>query len=70
MEYTFNISAINAMGEGRKIKLNCKTDKAKPPSLAKPEVLSKEVNDGYIPIKLNEASERNGPIRFVLLSIY
>lgn len=64
MEYKLRISAINAMGDGPEVELKCKTKRDKPSSLIQPEVIDEDVNEGYIPVRLSKASERNGPVRY------
>ena len=65
MEYKFRISGINAMGPGPEIELNIKTNKDKPPKFRPPMILNDEISNGYIPLKLKNASELNGPIRYL-----
>ena len=61
--YEIEVSAVNSMGEGPSIKLTVTTDKGNPPPLGRPVILENELSDKFIPIKLEIASERNGPIR-------
>lgn len=61
--YKIELSAVNSMGEGPSIKLTLKTDKGKPPALRRPIIIEDELSDEYVPIELEAASERNGPIR-------
>lgn len=53
------------MGEGPSIQLIVKTDKGKPPALKRPTIIEDELSDEFIPMELETASERNGPIRLV-----
>ena len=62
--YEIEVSALNSMGEGPSIKLTVKTDKGKPPPLRRPVILEDELSDKFIPMELEIASERNGPIRY------
>ena len=64
MNYEIELSAFNSMGEGPSIKLSIKTDKGKPPPLQRP-VIIEDLSDEFIPMELEIASERNGPIRCV-----
>lgn len=61
--YKIELSAVNSMGEGPSIKLTLKTDKGNPPALRRPVIIEDELSDEYVPIELEAASERNGPIR-------
>ena len=63
--YEIELSAINSMGEGPSIKLTVKTDKGKPPPLRRPAIIEDELSDEFIPMELEIASEKNGPIRYV-----
>lgn len=65
--YKIELSAFNSMGEGPSIKLTLKTDKGRPPPLQRPVIIEDELSDEYVPIALEPASERNGPIRYVKL---
>ena len=53
------------MGEGPSIKMNVKTDKGKPPPLQRPVIVEDDLSDEFIPMELEIASERNGPIRYL-----
>ena len=61
--YKIELSALNSMGEGPSIKMNVKTDKGKPPPLQRPVIVEDDLSDEFIPIELEIASEKNGPIR-------
>ena len=61
--YTVELSALNSMGEGPSIKMDVKTDKGKPPPLQRPVIIEDDLSDEFIPMELEIASERNGPIR-------
>jgi len=63
MTYKLKISAVNKMGPGPEIEMAIKTKKDKPPKFQSPEVMSNEIINGYIPLRLKNASEVNGPIR-------
>ena len=63
--YEIELSAFNSMGEGPSIKLTVKTDKGSPPPLQRPVIIEDELSDEFIPMELEIASERNGPIRCV-----
>lgn len=62
--YQIELSAFNSMGEGPKIRLTLKTDKGRPPPLQRPVIMENELSDEFVPIELEPASERNGPIRY------
>ena len=62
--YEIEVSAVNSIGEGPSIKLTVKTEKGKPPPLRRPVILEDELSDKFIPVELEVASERNGPIRY------
>lgn len=62
--YQIELSAFNSMGEGPKIALTLKTDKGRPPPLQRPVIIENELSDEFVPIELEPASERNGPIRY------
>ena len=64
-DYEIELSAFNSMGEGPSINLSIKTDKGKPPPLQRPVVIKEDLSDEFIPMELEIASERNGPIRCV-----
>lgn len=68
MTYKVKISALNKMGSGPEIDMSIKTKKAKPPKFQPPEVLASQSSNGYIPLRLKNASEINGPVRYVIMS--
>ena len=43
--------------------MNVKTDKGKPPPLQRPVIVEDDLSDEFIPMELEIASEKNGPIR-------
>lgn len=67
--YLFNVSAENSMGEGPSIQLIVKTDKGKPPALKRPTIIEDELSDEFIPMELETASERNGPISYYIVIV-
>lgn len=63
--YVIELSAFNSMGEGPRIRKTLKTDKDRPPPLQRPVIIEDELSDEFVPIELEPASERNGPIRYI-----
>lgn len=61
--YKIELSAVNSMGEGPSTTLTLKTDTGKPPALTRPVIIEEKSSNEYLPMKLEAASERNGPIR-------
>lgn len=60
--YKIELSAVNSMGEGPSTTLTLKTDTGKPPALTRPVIIEEKSSNEYLPMKLEAASERNGPI--------
>ncbi|XP_020616069.1 receptor-type tyrosine-protein phosphatase delta-like [Orbicella faveolata] len=67
--YQIELSAFNSMGEGPKIALTLKTDKGRPPPLQRPVIIENELSDEFVPIELEPASERNGPISYYIVVV-
>ena len=62
-----SISKSRDVSESKELKI--KTKVASSPAFPQPNISSNDITDKYIPISVHSASERNGPIRFVKISL-
>lgn len=67
--YKVKVKAANTMGDGPSIQITVQTDEGNPPPLSRPVIIQNEMTDEFIPIALETASERNGPISYYLIIV-
>ena len=62
-KYLIELRAVNSIGDGPEINITAETEKGNPPPFKRPTIVKNDMTDEYIPMQLETASERNGPIR-------